>query len=89
MQRATAVVSYDPARHVSPVAQARRQAWEQVAAGDPDRAARTLRNALDDLEDVGKGWRLEEVATYQHEVVTYQHEFDITGAQGTIKAAKG
>lgn len=79
--QATAGVAYDPDGHVSVVAQARRQAWEQAAAGDPGRAANTLRNALDKLEDVEKGWRLEEVATYQHEV-------DPTGAQETIKAAK-
>lgn len=79
--QATAGVAYDPDGHVSAVAQARRQAWEQAAAADPDSAARTLRNALDDLEDIEKGWRLEEVATYQHEV-------DSIGAQSTIKAAK-
>lgn len=79
--RATAGVAYDSDGHVSDVAQARRRAWEQAAAGDPERAAATLRTALDDVEDVEKGWRLEEVATYQHEV-------DPTGAQKTIKAAK-
>ncbi|MCM3556356.1 DEAD/DEAH box helicase [Janibacter melonis] len=79
--QATAGVAYDPDGHVTAVAEARRQAWEQAAAADPGRAATTLRNALDGLEDLEKGWRLEEVATYQHEV-------DPTGAQGAIKAAK-
>lgn len=79
--RATAGVAYDSDGHVSAVAQARRQAWDLAAAGDPERAASTLRNALDDVEDIEKGWRLEEVATYQHEV-------DVAGAQSTIKAAK-
>lgn len=79
--KATAGVAYDTDGHVSGVAQARRQAWASAAAGDPDRAARTLREALDDLDDVEKGWRLEEVATYQHEV-------DPPGAQATLQAAK-
>jgi len=79
--KATAGVAYDPDGHVSAVAQARRQAWDHAAAGDPDRAARTLRSALDGLDDVEKGWRLEEVASYQHEV-------DPAGAQATTKAAK-
>lgn len=79
--QATAGVAYDPDGHVSTVAQARRQAWEHAAAGDPHLAARTLRDALDGLEDVEKGWRLEEVAAYQHEV-------DTVGAQRTVKAAK-
>lgn len=79
--QATAGVAYETNGHVSVVAHARRKAWGYAAAGDPDRAATTLRHALDDLDDVEKGWRLEEVATYQHEI-------DPPGAQATIKAAK-
>jgi hypothetical protein len=63
------------------VAEARRKAWDLAAAGDPGVAARTLRDALNDVDKVERGWRLEEVAAYQHEV-------DTQAAQGTLKAAK-
>ncbi|HMM94029.1 DEAD/DEAH box helicase [Phycicoccus sp.] len=79
--QATAGVAYDGDGHVSAVAEARRKAWELASTGDADRAARTLRDALDDLENVEQGWRLEEVATYQHVV-------DGAGAQATIRSAK-
>lgn len=79
--RATAGVAYDSDGHVSAVSDARRRAWDLAAAGDPGEASRVLRNALDDLDTVERGWRLEEVAAYQHEV-------DPKGAQNTIKAAK-
>jgi hypothetical protein len=79
--RATAGVACDPDGHVSVVAEARRKAWDLAAAGDPGVAARTLRDALNDVDKVERGWRLEEVAAYQHEV-------DTQAAQGTLKAAK-
>jgi hypothetical protein len=79
--RATAGVACDPDVHVSVVAEARRKAWDLAAAGDPGVAARTLRDALNDVDKVERGWRLEEVAAYQHEVNTQ-------AAQGTLKAAK-
>jgi hypothetical protein len=78
---ATAGVAYDPDGHVSQVAEARRKAWDLAAAGDPGAAATTLRDALTEIDKVERGWRLEEVAAYQHEV-------DPQGAQATIKAAK-
>lgn len=78
---ATAGVAYDQDGHVSVVAEARRRAWDVAAAGDPAAAARTLRNALNDLDKVERGWRLEEVASYLHDV-------DPAGAQATLKAAK-
>ena len=79
--RATAGVAYDPDGHVSGVSEARRKAWDLAAAGDPGEASRVLRIAIDELGDTERGWRLEEVAGYQHEV-------DPGGAQRTIKAAK-
>jgi hypothetical protein len=79
--RATAGVAYDPDGHVSVVAEARRKAWELAAAGDPGAAVSTLRDALNDIDKIERGWRLEEVAAYQHEV-------DPEGAQATIRAAK-
>lgn len=78
---ATAGVAYDPDGHVSAVAEARRKACDLAAAGDPGAAAKVLRDALDTVDALERGWRLEEVATYQHEV-------DPVGAQSTIKAAK-
>lgn len=79
--RATAGVEYDSDGHVSPVAEARRKAWELAAAGDPGGGAATLRNALDGIDTIERGWRLEEVAAYLHEVSPDE-------AQRTIKAAK-
>ncbi|TDC35541.1 DEAD/DEAH box helicase [Kribbella albertanoniae] len=79
--RATAGVEYDPDGHVSAVSEARRKAWDLAAAGDPAAAATTLRNALDQVDSAERGWRLEEVAAYQHEVSPED-------AQKTIKAAK-
>lgn len=79
--KATAGVAYDPDGHVSRVSEARRKAWDLAAVGDPGEAARVLRDALDDLESVERGWRLEEVAAYQHQVSPAE-------AQKTIKAAK-
>lgn len=78
---ATAGVAYDPDGHVSVVAEARRRAWDLTAAGDPAAAARILRNALNDIDKVERGWRLEEVASYLHDI-------DPAGAQATVKAAK-
>lgn len=79
--RATAGVAYDVDGHVSSVAEARRHAWNLAAAGDCAAAARTLRDAISTVDKVERGWRLEEVASYQNEV-------DAEGAQATIKAAK-
>ena len=80
-RNATAGVAYDTGGHVSAVAEARRNAWNQAAAGDHARAATILRDALDGLDDVEKGWWLEEVAAYQHEL-------EPTAAQDTLRAAK-
>lgn len=79
--QATAGLSYDTDGHVSPLAEARRQAWTDATTSDPGSAVRVLRNALDSLDPVEKGWHLEEVAAYQHEI-------DQAGAQQTLKAAK-
>lgn len=79
--RATASVAYDRDGHVSDVAIARRKAWDLIAAGDPASAAVTLRNALDDVDEIERGWRLEEVAAYQHEISPEE-------AQKTVRAAR-
>jgi hypothetical protein len=79
--RATASVAYDRDGHVSDVAIARRKAWDLIAAGDPASAAVTLRNALDSVDQIERGWRLEEVAAYQHEISPED-------AQKTVRAAR-
>lgn len=79
--RATASVAYDRDGHVSDVAIARRKAWDLIAAGDPASAAVTLRDALDCVEEIERGWRLEEVAAYQHEISPED-------AQRTVRAAR-
>lgn len=79
--QATAGLSYDTEGHVSPVAEARRQAWVEATASDPTKAARVLRNALDPLEPIERGWYLEEVAAYQYET-------DREASQLTLRAAK-
>lgn len=80
-RKATAGIAYDPDGHVSAVDEARRLAWDQASAGDANLAVKTLRDALDGLELLERGWHLEEVATYQHEV-------DAVAAQEIIKKAK-
>ncbi|SDY62790.1 Replicative superfamily II helicase [Geodermatophilus africanus] len=80
--RATASVEYDRDGHVSAVAVARRKAWDLAAAGDPAGAFTLLRNAVDGVDAVERGWRLEEVAAYQHEISP-------DGAQATLRAARG
>lgn len=79
--RATASVQYDRDGHVSAVAVARRKAWDLAEAGDPAAASSTLRNAADSVDEVERGWRLEEVAAYQHESAP-------DGAQSTLRAAR-
>lgn len=79
--KATAGLSYDTDGHVSPLAEARRQAWTDATTSDPGNAVSVLRSALDTLGPVEKGWYLEELAGYQHEL-------DQAGAQQTLKAAK-
>lgn len=79
--RATASVQYDREGHVSDVAVARRHAWNLAAAGDPAAATATLRYALDGVDDIERGWRLEEVAAYQHDASPED-------AQKTLRAAR-
>lgn len=79
--RATASVQYDRDGHVSELAVARRRAWDLAQVTDPSSASSTLRNAADGVDEVERGWRLEEVAAYQH-------EFSPDGAQGTLRAAR-
>jgi hypothetical protein len=78
---AIAGVEYDTLGHVSPVAQARRGAWDMAVAGDPSGAADQLKAALSGTDPTERGWRLEEVAAYIHEV-------DREEAQQTIRGAK-
>ncbi|HEU4675299.1 MAG TPA: helicase C-terminal domain-containing protein [Motilibacteraceae bacterium] len=79
--RATASVQYDRDGYVSAVAVARRRAWNLAAAGDPAAASATLRDALDGVDEIERGWRLEEVAAYQHELSPED-------AQKTLRAAR-
>lgn len=81
--RAIAGVEYDREGHVTPVAIARRRAFDQAAAGDPANAVATLRAALNaGVDDAERGWYLEEVAAYQQALSP-------TDAQATIRAARG
>lgn len=79
--KALAGVAYDTTGHVSSLAETRRAAWEHVVASDPSKSVTTLRSGMSDLDDIEKGWRLEELASYQH-------EFDPAAAQETLRAAK-
>lgn len=79
--RAIAGVEYEHEGNVSDVAIGRRRAFNEAAAGDPGRAAATLRGALAGLGDSERGWYLEEMATYQHLVSPED-------AQATIRAAR-
>lgn len=78
---ATAGVAYESTGHVSAVAAARRKSWDLAFAGDPGEAFRVLRESLDEVDSIERGWRLEEAAAYQHEVSPED-------AQKTIRAAK-
>lgn len=78
---AIAGVEYDTDGHVSPVAEARRASWEMAAAGDPGGAADHLKAALNGMDSIERGWRLEEVAAYTYEV-------DAEEAQQIIRGAK-
>lgn len=63
---ATADVTYETAGVISPVAVARREAFDKAVAGDIDGAVSVLRRGIDTVsEDLVRGWYLEELASYQ------------------------
>lgn len=78
---AIAGAEYDTDGHVSRVSEARRAAWDATIAGDPAGAADRLNASLNDIDDVERGWRLEEVAAYRQEIGPEE-------AQQTLQAAK-
>lgn len=81
-REATADVQYDQVGTVTPLAQARRDAFDLAVAGDADGAVRILRTGIDTVaEELSKGWWMEELATYEQLV-------NPVAAQKTLSAAR-
>ena len=75
-------VRYDSQGRVSPVAAARRKAYDLAVAGQPVDAARELDRSLGAI----RGSR--EAAWYKEEVAQYEHAWDPDRAQRTLRAAR-
>lgn len=77
-----ASVTYESKYSVSPLAVARRAAFDKVRNGDVQGAVESLRMGIDSLtDDLEKGWYMEELAAYEHHI-------DVSKAQSILKSAK-
>lgn len=81
-RKATATITYDTASQITPLATARREAFNRMRNGDAPGALEALRRGIDSIDDDReKGWYLEELAAYQHHVSPAE-------AQRTLESAR-
>lgn len=79
---AIAEAAYPALGQVSALDCARREAWDRAIANDFTGSVTVLRAAISDLtDDLERGWRMEELASYQT-------HFDSIGAQKTLRSAR-